>query len=559
VQIEYSVGGRRKTVTLSGTPTVRAVRAAAELRRRLVAAVGIGASAASVERLLAEAVRRTQEQRAPGVGDATGRGRVSRAAPRTADASEDATVGEVLDEYLCVRWPSLSPNSRRDYVGYVRARFKPVDLSGLGLGLPDQCFVAGRHSGAQPPDAGFTQEQSELFAKQAWWPTSTVPCVRKHEDVPLGPDEVASARRARRIATWKRDGGQAAGRLSPRETKTIQVIRPLELPLQCLAQLRVTQLSDVVAATLVSHWRQSLHPKTVANYLAFLKPAMQRLVAMGRLAANPFAGIKVSDAELRRRRRTDDAVNGDEDYWSMNGENAKRVAGYERDDDEPDPLSDVEMLAVLEQLDAHMREHYTFAFMTGLRTGEQLALQLRDYDRGNQRIRVRRSLSRSFEKRPKSGSGRWVYLNALAQAALERQLVRCQSPSDYIWVNPWTGQPWRGPNKLTKRWKRALTAAGVRYRRPYHTRHTYATLMLLAGESPYFVAQQLGHSDLEMLETRYARWIEAGRSRKPGAAMAAVHASAFEMLSQLLGAGAALGGASGSEVSAASQRRAVCD
>ena len=47
----------------------------------------------------------------------------------------------------------------------------------------------------------------------------------------------------------------------------------------------------------------------------------------------------------------------------------------------------------------------------------------------------------------------------------------------------------------------------MRYRRPYQTRHTYASMMLSAGESPMWVAQQMGHSDWTMIARVYGRWI----------------------------------------------------
>jgi integrase len=52
-----------------------------------------------------------------------------------------------------------------------------------------------------------------------------------------------------------------------------------------------------------------------------------------------------------------------------------------------------------------------------------------------------------------------------------------------------------------------LRLAGVRYRRPYQTRHTYASMMLTAGESPMWVAQQMGHRDWGMIRRIYGRWI----------------------------------------------------
>ena len=54
-----------------------------------------------------------------------------------------------------------------------------------------------------------------------------------------------------------------------------------------------------------------------------------------------------------------------------------------------------------------------------------------------------------------------------------------------------------------------MRKAGVRYRRPYQTRHTYASMMLTAGEPLGWVAGQMGHSDLNMLGRVYARWIKS--------------------------------------------------
>ncbi|EKD73099.1 MAG: hypothetical protein ACD_45C00462G0002 [uncultured bacterium] len=49
--------------------------------------------------------------------------------------------------------------------------------------------------------------------------------------------------------------------------------------------------------------------------------------------------------------------------------------------------------------------------------------------------------------------------------------------------------------------------AGVRYRNPYQTRHTYASMLLSAGENPLWVAKQMGHQNTEMIIKHYGRWI----------------------------------------------------
>ncbi|MGB7596783.1 MAG: site-specific integrase, partial [Gallionella sp.] len=41
----------------------------------------------------------------------------------------------------------------------------------------------------------------------------------------------------------------------------------------------------------------------------------------------------------------------------------------------------------------------------------------------------------------------------------------------------------------------------------YQTRHTYASMLLSAGEDPMWVSHQMGHSDWGMIRKTYGRWI----------------------------------------------------
>src|SRR5437870_6834449 len=56
-------------------------------------------------------------------------------------------------------------------------------------------------------------------------------------------------------------------------------------------------------------------------------------------------------------------------------------------------------------------------------------------------------------------------------------------------------------------WAPALRKAGVRYRKPYQTRHTYASMMLMANEHVMWVAKQMGHTDWSFTARTYARFI----------------------------------------------------
>jgi len=47
----------------------------------------------------------------------------------------------------------------------------------------------------------------------------------------------------------------------------------------------------------------------------------------------------------------------------------------------------------------------------------------------------------------------------------------------------------------------------VRYRNPYQTRHTFASMMLSAGDSILWLAKQMGHKNTKMIIEVYAKWI----------------------------------------------------
>ena len=69
-----------------------------------------------------------------------------------------------------------------------------------------------------------------------------------------------------------------------------------------------------------------------------------------------------------------------------------------------------------------------------------------------------------------------------------------------------------------KVWYKTLERAQLRRRTVYQTRHSFASNALAAGESPSWVAAQLGHATAEMLFKVYARFIP-NRTRRDGSAL----------------------------------------
>lgn len=58
------------------------------------------------------------------------------------------------------------------------------------------------------------------------------------------------------------------------------------------------------------------------------------------------------------------------------------------------------------------------------------------------------------------------------------------------------------------KWAGIQRRAGIRPRRPYQTRHTYACWCLRAHGNLAFIAKQMGHKDFTMLVEVYAMWMD---------------------------------------------------
>ncbi|MCY1459977.1 hypothetical protein D9M71_774960 [compost metagenome] len=94
-------------------------------------------------------------------------------------------------------------------------------------------------------------------------------------------------------------------------------------------------------------------------------------------------------------------------------------------------------------------------------------------------------------------------------ALQEAQRLKVEGGSPYVFP-PADGRSEfiRSENTPKEHLNAALKALGIRRRRQYAARHTYATICLMAGMTPAFVAKQLGHSVQVLLDT-YARWIDS--------------------------------------------------
>lgn len=193
-----------------------------------------------------------------------------------------------------------------------------------------------------------------------------------------------------------------------------------------------------------------------------------------------------------------------------------------------DPLSLAEVMAFLDALPPAFRPYYTVAFFSALRTSELNGLKWTSVDFDRRQILVREALVYGELDSTKTyGSERHVAMSSIVFEALrDQQKLAAAFDSEFVFCAS-NGEAVNYRNLANRVWHPTLKTLGLRRRTPYQTRHTAATLWLAAGESPEWIAKQMGHTTTKMLFTVYSRFVP-NLTRQDG--------SAFERLLQQTGA-----------------------
>jgi integrase len=185
---------------------------------------------------------------------------------------------------------------------------------------------------------------------------------------------------------------------------------------------------------------------------------------------------------------------------------------------EIDPLSYEEVEKFLAAVDPWYRPLFRVALLTGAKPSELYALRWHDIDFTMGTVYIHQGRTRGEERRPKTNSCvRYVDLRpALYDALREHREANPDAPGDaYVFTRP-DGTPLDTDFVRTYVWYPAIEKAGIRRRAMYQCRHSFASLMLQAGEDMNWVAKTLGHSTLAMVIRHYGKYVR-DRARQDGA------------------------------------------
>ncbi|MEQ1254984.1 site-specific integrase [Acinetobacter baumannii] len=158
--------------------------------------------------------------------------------------------------------------------------------------------------------------------------------------------------------------------------------------------------------------------------------------------------------------------------------------------------------------------YFVVAFWTGCRPSEIIALTWQDVDFLNKQIHINKGRVNGVQQETtKTNKARFVDLNDFAFEAFQQLRLLTYFKYEHVFICDETGEEFTTQKSLSEKFVAALKANGIRYRPAYNTRHTYATVCLMNGLNPVYVASQLGHS-LVMLMKRYAKWINSDKNKE---------------------------------------------
>ncbi|QWA09833.1 DUF3596 domain-containing protein [Sodalis ligni] len=250
-----------------------------------------------------------------------------------------------------------------------------------------------------------------------------------------------------------------------------------------LHKLPVTDLTPAILKNWIMQRQTAL--KTIRNRLSFLRSALDEAVTDGLISINPVGLVTASR------------------YQSERGEHESEYI--------VDPLNPDEVTALLQAAGNQQWENlFRFALHTGMRSSELCALRWTDIDFiGKTAYIISASVSGVVKGTKTKAGKRKIELDEQALSALSSQKLFTFFRGEYVFEDPKTGEAWAGADAIRKKaWVPTLRKAGIRYRNPYQTRHTYATRHISRGANLFWLAGQMGHKGPEMLFRHYGSYLE---------------------------------------------------
>jgi integrase len=257
------------------------------------------------------------------------------------------------------------------------------------------------------------------------------------------------------------------------------------LRLRVLPAFGAARLSEITRADLQAlvdrMLAEGIGASTLRNTLMPLRAIYRRALARGEVAVNPTSGLELPAVRGRRERIATPAE-------------------------------------VRSLLDALAEDHALWgtAVYAGLRRGELRALRWEDVDLDGGVIRVSRGWdAKEGPIEPKSRAGtRTVPIPAALRRLLLEHRLRADRPRGLVFGR--TEEHSFDPSTVMDRARRIWGAAGLADLTLHDCRHTYASLMIVAGVNAKALCSYMGHASVTITFDRYGHLMPGNEAEAAG-------------------------------------------
>jgi len=169
------------------------------------------------------------------------------------------------------------------------------------------------------------------------------------------------------------------------------------------------------------------------------------------------------------------------------------------------PFTADEVLKIIDNAQGQIQNFVATAFLTGARSGELLGLMWNDIDFEKKEISIKRSIKMGIIGNTKTKySIRDIDMLDGLIPYLKAQYELTGSKNSFVFLNNQGNHIYDIKRIRDTHWKKLLIKCELKYRPIYHTRHTFATIMV-ENEDILWVSKMLGHKDSTITLQRYAK------------------------------------------------------
>ena len=178
---------------------------------------------------------------------------------------------------------------------------------------------------------------------------------------------------------------------------------------------------------------------------------------------------------------------------------------------EINPFTPIEINKILKNSIGQFQNFLAFAFFTGARLGEIIALQWININLTKKEIFITTTRRQKIETTTKTSTNRTIPIFDELIQYIENQKAITFEFNNYVFLNLKTKEPYYDHQSFIKnKWSKLLKDLKIKYKRAYNARHSFASILLSSGKfPPAQISNFLGHTDSQMLFKVYGKFIKS--------------------------------------------------